>query len=135
MNILKKAINPRLYFSLLYLHGYWVSTSCLLVLEGFCTNGLIEFVKFHFVGEKILSLHYQNQEVLEESLDLKVQYSEMSKNLYADIEPYNTGFLKVSEIHTLYYEESGNPSGHVSYLYLCVRGHISSYFKLIQQWI
>ncbi|CAA2984432.1 proline iminopeptidase [Olea europaea subsp. europaea] len=63
-------------------------------------------------GEKILSLHYQNQEVLEESLDLKVQYSEMSKNLYADIEPYNTGFLKVSEIHTLYYEESGNPSGH-----------------------
>ncbi|KAL2512014.1 Proline iminopeptidase [Abeliophyllum distichum] len=36
----------------------------------------------------------------------------MNKNLYADIEPYNTGFLKVSDIHTLYYEQSGNPSGH-----------------------
>ncbi|KAL2537140.1 Proline iminopeptidase [Forsythia ovata] len=36
----------------------------------------------------------------------------MNKILYADIEPYNTGFLKVSDIHTLYYEQSGNPSGH-----------------------
>lgn len=31
--------------------------------------------------------------------------------LYPPIEPYNTGFLKVSQIHSLYYEECGNPAG------------------------
>jgi proline iminopeptidase len=30
---------------------------------------------------------------------------------YPDIEPYRTGFLPVSAVHTLYYEESGNPEG------------------------
>ncbi|CAF1026678.1 unnamed protein product [Adineta steineri] len=33
------------------------------------------------------------------------------RDLYPEIEPYKTGMLKVSEIHTLYYEEVGNPSG------------------------
>ena len=28
-----------------------------------------------------------------------------------EIEPYDTGMLKVSELHTLYYEQSGNPNG------------------------
>jgi proline iminopeptidase len=31
--------------------------------------------------------------------------------LYPSIEPYNQGNLKVSDIHTLYYEEVGNPKG------------------------
>ncbi|MEI8134121.1 MAG: prolyl aminopeptidase [bacterium] len=31
--------------------------------------------------------------------------------LYPTIEPYNHGMLKVSDIHTLYYEEVGNPNG------------------------
>ncbi|KAF8339830.1 prolyl aminopeptidase serine peptidase [Cantharellus anzutake] len=31
--------------------------------------------------------------------------------VYSDIEPYETGFLKVSGIHTLYYEVSGNKEG------------------------
>jgi proline iminopeptidase len=31
--------------------------------------------------------------------------------LYPDIEPYHTGMLAVSELHQLYYEESGNPEG------------------------
>ena len=30
---------------------------------------------------------------------------------YEAIEPYETGFLKVSDIHTIYYEQSGNPTG------------------------
>jgi proline iminopeptidase len=30
---------------------------------------------------------------------------------YPDIEPFRTGRLKVSELHELYYEESGNPKG------------------------
>ncbi len=30
---------------------------------------------------------------------------------YPSIKPYNTGRLKVSEIHEIYFEESGNPEG------------------------
>ncbi len=33
------------------------------------------------------------------------------KDLYPEIGPYNTGKLKVSEIHTIYFEEAGNPQG------------------------
>lgn len=33
------------------------------------------------------------------------------RELYPARDAYNTGFLKVDEVHTLYYEESGNPSG------------------------
>jgi proline iminopeptidase len=32
-------------------------------------------------------------------------------DFYPPINPYNTGFLKVSPIHEIYYEESGNPRG------------------------
>lgn len=38
---------------------------------------------------------------------------ELNRNLYANIEPYETGFLKVSDLHSIYYEQSGSPSGHV----------------------
>jgi proline iminopeptidase len=31
--------------------------------------------------------------------------------LYPAIEPYNSGYLKVSDLHTLFYEEVGNPDG------------------------
>ena len=30
---------------------------------------------------------------------------------YPEILPFDSGFLKVSELHTLYYEQSGNPNG------------------------
>jgi len=33
------------------------------------------------------------------------------RELYPSIEPYSTGTLKVSDVHTLYYEESGNKDG------------------------
>ena len=33
------------------------------------------------------------------------------RTLFPKIEPYRTGWLKVSEIHSLYYEEVGNPAG------------------------
>ena len=35
----------------------------------------------------------------------------MKNKLYPKIKPYNTFYLKVSKIHTIYVEESGNPSG------------------------
>jgi proline iminopeptidase len=31
--------------------------------------------------------------------------------LYPPIEPYSRGYLRVSELHEIYYEESGNPAG------------------------
>lgn len=33
------------------------------------------------------------------------------KDFYPPIEPYQSGFLKVSDIHEIYYEQSGNPDG------------------------
>ncbi|WP_199096473.1 prolyl aminopeptidase [Dyella sp. ASV21] len=37
--------------------------------------------------------------------------SQVLHSLYPEIEPYDTGMLKVSDLHTLYYEQSGNPNG------------------------
>lgn len=36
---------------------------------------------------------------------------EARRTLYPEVEAYLTGFLRVSNVHTLYYEVSGNPSG------------------------
>lgn len=33
------------------------------------------------------------------------------RELYPPIEPYNSGTLQVSDLHTIYYEEAGNPQG------------------------
>jgi proline iminopeptidase len=33
------------------------------------------------------------------------------RTLYPEIEPYNAGWLKVSDLHEIYFEESGNPNG------------------------
>ena len=33
------------------------------------------------------------------------------RELYPSIEPYKTQYLKVSDLHTIYYEECGNPDG------------------------
>ena len=35
----------------------------------------------------------------------------MPTSLYPPIEPYDTGFLQVSPVHRVYYEQSGNPQG------------------------
>lgn len=35
----------------------------------------------------------------------------MLKDFFPEIQPYKTGFLKVSEIHNIYYEQVGNPQG------------------------
>jgi len=33
------------------------------------------------------------------------------RNLYPTIEPFDSGFLQVSPLHTIYYEQVGNPAG------------------------
>lgn len=40
-----------------------------------------------------------------------MQNSTTLRDYYPTIEPFNKGFLKVSEIHNIYYEEVGNPKG------------------------
>src|ERR1700758_5318229 len=37
--------------------------------------------------------------------------SQQRRSLYPEIEPFDQGMLQVSALHTLYYEESGNPKG------------------------
>jgi len=37
--------------------------------------------------------------------------SQELRTLYPEIEPYDSGMLKVSDLHTIYYEQSGNPNG------------------------
>lgn len=36
---------------------------------------------------------------------------EQLRTLYAPLEPYDIGYLKVSDVHQLYYEQCGNPNG------------------------
>lgn len=62
------------------------------------------------------NLDYYNSDhlVISESMETP----QVRRSMYPDIEPYDTGFLKVSDIHTVYYEQSGNPDGHVSFCYV-----------------
>ncbi|KAL2928608.1 Proline iminopeptidase [Bienertia sinuspersici] len=54
---------------------------------------------------------------LEQQLNMALEkkeeeFGEVYKNLYPHIENYDSGFLKVSDIHSIYWEQSGNPNGH-----------------------
>ena len=42
-----------------------------------------------------------------------VKYYSMATEsyLFPEIQPFNSGFLKVSDIHDIYFEECGNPKG------------------------
>ena len=44
----------------------------------------------------------------------------MNNKLYPKIEPYNKFFLKVSKIHTIFVEESGNPKVNQLFFYMVV---------------
>ena len=37
--------------------------------------------------------------------------SEIDSVLYPKIEPYSTGMLPVSDLHTIFWERAGNPDG------------------------
>jgi len=42
---------------------------------------------------------------------VSIQREALMRNLYPPIDPFTTGTLNVSPLHTLYYEEAGNPAG------------------------
>lgn len=70
-------------------------------------------------GRKNLVIRAQNfgaktEPKLIDLMESGKELPELNRNLYPHIEPYSTGILKVSDIHTIYWEQSGNPTGHVS---------------------
>ncbi|GMQ01281.1 hypothetical protein CsSME_00047975 [Camellia sinensis var. sinensis] len=66
-----------------------------------------------FSGRKNLGLRAQNLHLkIVASMESEKEFQELNRNLYPDIEPYSSGFLKVSDIHSIYWEQSGNPNGH-----------------------
>ncbi|EPS69083.1 proline iminopeptidase, partial [Genlisea aurea] len=48
----------------------------------------------------------------EAAMESKDPLPELNRKIFEDTEPHDTGFLKVSDIHNLYYEQSGNPDGY-----------------------
>jgi len=50
----------------------------------------------------------------------------VSRSLYPEIEPYDAGKLRVSELHEIYYEQCGNPRGKPVVFLHGVLGHQSS---------
>lgn len=70
---------------------------------------------FVIAGKRNLVLRGCKSETkLREFMESEKESPEFNRDLYPSIEPYSSGFLKVSDIHTIYWEQSGNPNGHVS---------------------
>jgi proline iminopeptidase len=46
-----------------------------------------------------------------ESVSPRTPTSSNVRDLYPALNPYNSGYLRVSDLHELYFEESGNPKG------------------------
>lgn len=57
---------------------------------------------------------YKTETQLSDKMESGNPTEQLIRNPYPPIEPYSTGFLKVSDVHTIYWEQSGNPDGHVS---------------------
>ncbi|XXG56818.1 hypothetical protein AAC387_Pa03g4134 [Persea americana] len=62
----------------------------------------------------VQNLSHRRVQQFRASMDLEKESPMLNRDLYPSIEPYGSGFLKVSDLHTLYWEQSGNPNGHVS---------------------
>jgi proline iminopeptidase len=67
-----------------------------------------------FCVQNIDHHHHQIESIPSALMASEQEISQVNRNLYPHIEPYSTGFLKVSDLHSIYWEQSGNPTGHVS---------------------
>lgn len=63
---------------------------------------------------RVQSVQQKSDRIVAGNLMAAQAQQELNRNLYPHIEPYSSGFLKVSDLHTIYWEQSGNPNGHVS---------------------
>jgi hypothetical protein len=91
------------------------------LLKIYISNGFAEIARVYWgcAGRKnsvprALNFGYKGEQQLIGLMESEKEDVGLNRNLYPNIEPYSTGFLKVSEIHTIYWEQSGNPKGHVS---------------------
>ncbi|CAN1141567.1 Proline iminopeptidase [Linum perenne] len=97
------------------------STSRCSSLPSFSLHISSSFLSPHFsIGRKKIVARVRNlnhnfeQELLGEVMESgKNDPQDLNRSLYPALEPYDTGFLKVSDVHSIYYEQSGNPTGHV----------------------
>ncbi|CAN1141568.1 Proline iminopeptidase [Linum perenne] len=96
------------------------STSRCSSLPSFSLHISSSFLSPHFsIGRKKIVARVRNlnhnfeQELLGEVMESgKNDPQDLNRSLYPALEPYDTGFLKVSDVHSIYYEQSGNPTGH-----------------------
>jgi proline iminopeptidase len=51
------------------------------------------------------------ESTIQVSKDLQMDVAAARRTLYPEIEPYDSGFLQVSPLHRVYFEECGNPKG------------------------
>lgn len=71
-------------------------------------KGLVLTAQFGYKSDS--QSEFQPKDLMAEEKEI----SGIKRSPYPPIEPYSTGFLKVSDLHTIYWEQSGNPAGHVS---------------------
>lgn len=62
-------------------------------LQALCLSATLLFTSFVYASHQVVSKIYQEQ------------------SLYPQLKPFNEGYLKVSEIHSIYFAEFGNPQG------------------------
>ncbi|XP_078437208.1 proline iminopeptidase [Wolffia australiana] len=80
-----------------------------LSLRSASTNGVRGITgRYARLGRIRASVHPMDLQTSADSTEL----SRLRTELYPPIEPYSFGFLKVSEVHTIYWEQSGNPNGY-----------------------
>ncbi|MQL73119.1 hypothetical protein Taro_005473 [Colocasia esculenta] len=76
------------------------------------SNGKQAFPGKHKLQPRAGAFAFPMTQEASASTDFSKDLPSFNRSLYAPIEPYSSGFLKVSELHTLYWEQSGNPDGH-----------------------
>ncbi|KAH7296659.1 hypothetical protein KP509_26G033100 [Ceratopteris richardii] len=53
-----------------------------------------------------------NHELSSSAVCIDIERESLRRELFPPIEPFSTGELKVSDIHTIYWEQNGNPNGY-----------------------
>lgn len=85
-----------------------------LLFNKWCSWSEMSFLWVFTVGKRPIPVICCKSELLQsEIMESGAETAVKKRTIYPPIEPYNTGTLKVSGIHTIYWEQSGNPDGHV----------------------
>lgn len=113
------------------------------IIRGLCSGRFLNFCVYAGRKNLVFRAKYTDcnteQQLDTALMDLKEEFKKEIKNaLYPHIEPYSTGMLKVSDLHSIYWEQSGNPDGHVSdffivpsYMLKCIQLYLYIYLNFI----